>query len=97
MDRLVDKKELRRLEVEIRRVLMDVWDPIGVKGEPNAQDEYGCCLWGVFRLLTSHGTDEEITEYLFRQGTEHMGLSFQREELQTTVSALRQIPLPEKP
>ena len=96
MDRLVEKKDLRRLEAEVRRVLVEVWDPIGVKGEPNAQDEYDCCLWGIVRLLTTHGTDEQITEYLFRQGTEHMGLSFPREELQTTVGALRQILLPEK-
>jgi hypothetical protein len=97
MNRAIDKKELKRLEGEIRKILVHVWDPIGVKNEPNAQDEYDCCLWDVFRLRTTQGTDEEITEYLFRQGTEHMGLDFRREELQATVHALRKIRLSEKP
>ena len=37
---MIDKYESRRIRGEIRRVLMTVWDPIGVKDEPNAQDEY---------------------------------------------------------
>ena len=32
---------------------MDVWDPIGVKDEPNAQDEYDGYLGGVYELLVS--------------------------------------------
>lgn len=32
---------------------MDVWDPIGVKDEPNAQDEYDSYLGGVYELLVS--------------------------------------------
>ena len=37
---MIDKYESRRIRAEVRRVLSDVWDPIGVKDEPNAQDEY---------------------------------------------------------
>jgi hypothetical protein len=37
---------------------MDVWDPIGVKDEPNAQDEYDGYL-GVYELLVSGASDED--------------------------------------
>ena len=92
---MIDKHESRRIRVEIRHVLMNVWDPIGVKDEPNAQDEYDCCLGSLFNLLTTSATDEQIAEYLWRQGTEHMGLSLRKEQMYPTVAALRQISLPE--
>ena len=53
--RMIDKYESRRIRTEIRRVLMTVWDPIGVRDEPNAQDEYDSYLGGVFGLLTRRG------------------------------------------
>lgn len=52
---MIDKYESRRIRTEIRRVLMTVWDPIGVRDEPNAQDEYDSYLGGVFGLLTRRG------------------------------------------
>ena len=85
---MFDKYESRRIRVEIRRVLLDVWDPIGVRDEPNAQDDSDCCLGSLFHLLTTGGTDDKIAEYLWRQGTEHMGLSLQKEAMTPTVSAL---------
>lgn len=91
---MIDKYESRRIRVEIRQVLLNVWDPIGVKNEPYAQDEYDCCLGPVFHLLTTGATDDEIAEYLWRQGTGHMGLSLRKDALYPTVAALRQISLP---
>jgi hypothetical protein len=60
---MIDKYESRRVRAEVRRVLLDVWDPIGVKDEPNAQDEYDCCLGSLFNLLTTGATDDQIAEY----------------------------------
>ncbi len=88
---MIEKQESRRIRAEIRRVLLEVWDPIGVKDEPHAQDEYDCCLWGIFRLLTGGGTDEQIAEYLWKQATDHMGLGMTKEANRSTVVALRQI------
>lgn len=94
---MIDKYESRRIRVEIRHVLLSVWDPIGIKDEPNAQDEYDCCLGSLLRLLTTSATDDQIAEYLWRQGTEHMGLSLHKEAMYPTVAALRQISLAENP
>jgi hypothetical protein len=74
---------------------MTVWDPIGVRNEPNAQDEYGSYLGGVFGLLTGGASDDRISEYLWRIVTERMELPAKKEDMQSTVSALRQIQLPQ--
>jgi len=91
---VIDKYESPRIRVDIRHVLLDVWDPIGVRDEPNAQDEYDCCLGSLFQLLTTGATDDQIADYLWKQGTEHMGLSLKREAMYPTVAALRKITLP---
>jgi len=90
---MIDKYESRRIRGEIRRVLMTVWDPIGVKDEPNAQDEYDSYLGGVFGLLTGGASDDRISEHLWRIVTERMELPVKKEDMQSTVSALRQIQL----
>lgn len=96
----MDKSQIRLLTSQIRHVLMEFWDPIGVKDEPNAQDEYDCCIGGIVHLLTEGGTDEQITDYLYRQAIDHMGLSDgntsqaeQKRLLNPTLQALRNIPL----
>jgi hypothetical protein len=88
---MIDKYESRRIRAEIRRVLLEVWDPIGVRNVPQAQDEYDGCLYEIFRLLTTGGTDDQIIDYLWKQATEHMGLSRDKARENTTVVALRRI------
>ena len=92
---MIDKYESRRIRSEIRRVLMTVWDPIGVRDEPNAQDEYDSYLGGVFDLLTGGASDDRISEHLWRIVTERMELPAKKDDMQSTVSALRQIQLPQ--
>jgi hypothetical protein len=72
---------------------MTVWDPIGVRNEPNAQDEYDSYLGGVFGLLTNGASDDRIREHLWRIVTERMELPAKEEDMQSTVSALREIQL----
>ena len=81
--------EWKRATVDIRRVLLEVWDPIGVRDVPQAQDEYDCCIPGLLRLLAGGGTDDQLAEFLWKQGTEHMGLSLEKPQMYPTVAALR--------
>jgi hypothetical protein len=73
---------------------MDIWDPIGVKSEPKAQDEYDGYLGGVYELLVSGASDEHIEDHLWRIVTERMELGAKKSDMAETVKALRQIPLP---
>ena len=91
----IDKAESRSIRVQIRHVLLEIWDPIGVKDEPNAQDEYDGYLGGVYQLLVEGASDDSIADHLCRIVTENMGLeAAKKSDMAETVQALRQIPLP---
>ena len=93
---LIDKYESRRIRVDIRPVLMQVWDPIGIKDEPNAQDEYDGYLGNVHELLVSDASDCRIAEHLCWVVTERMELPAKVKDMVETVAALRRIQLPGK-
>jgi hypothetical protein len=83
--------ESRRIRVEIRRVFLQVWDPIGVREEPNAQDEYDGYLGNVYELLIAGSSDECIAQYLCSVVTERIELRATVEDMADTVAALRDI------
>jgi hypothetical protein len=87
---VMTKEESREIRCAIRRVFLDVWDPIRISDEPNAQDEYDGYSGRVFELLTTGGRDEEIIDYLLWV-TDRMGMDGSRASLQTVVAALRSI------
>jgi hypothetical protein len=64
--KLTDNVESRRIRVEIREVLLKYWDPIGIKDEPRAQDEYDVYIGGVFALLTTNVSEEELKAHLWK-------------------------------
>jgi hypothetical protein len=90
---VMTKEESREVRCAIRRVFLEVWDPIGISDEPNAQDEYDGYIGRVFELLVAGGSDNEIIEHLL-WATERMGMDGSRASLQTVAAALRQIPIP---
>ena len=91
----IDKYDSRKIRVQIRHVLLEVWDPIGVKDEPNAQDEYDGYLGDVYELLINGEPDEKIAEYLHGVVYDRMGLESARlSDMAPTVQALRAIPIP---
>jgi hypothetical protein len=91
---MIEKYESRRIRVAIRHVLMEVWDPIGIKNEPGAQNEYDAYLGGVYELLVSGASDEEIQDHLWRIVTERMGLdAAKKSDMADTADSLRRIPL----
>lgn len=90
---IMTKEESREVRRAIRRVFLEVWDPLGVSDEPNAQDEYDGYIGRAFELLTTSGSDKEIVDYLLWI-VGRMGMDASRANLQTVTAALRQIPIP---
>lgn len=88
-----DKAQSRRIRVEIRRVFLDAWDPIGIQDEPNAQDEYDGYIGQIYDLLVSGAPDTELVDYLSWAVTEHMGLDRSKEDMLPTLEELRKIKL----
>jgi len=64
----------RQIQESIRRILLHDWDPIGVQQVPEAQDEYDSYAGGVYRLLASGSSAQEIADHLWRIDNETMGL-----------------------
>ena len=88
---LMPKEESREVRCAIRRVFVEVWDPIGVMADPEwPRDEYDGYIGRIFELLVLGGSDEEIVEYLL-WATDRMGLDGSRASLRTVTAALRAI------
>jgi hypothetical protein len=67
-------EKARRYHEEIRRILLHDWDPIGISDVPEAQDEYDSYVGGVYRLLISRATPQQIFDVLWDIETNRMGL-----------------------
>lgn len=64
----------KQIQSNIRDVLLREWDPIGVRDVPEAQDEYDSYVGGVYRLLASNASADELVEHLDEIETAGMGL-----------------------
>ena len=78
---------------EIKRVLLNEWDPIGVSNVPEAVDEYDSYALQVFTALQSGASAASISDFLEWVVTDRMGLlSNQRhsEEIASKLVAMHQ-------
>jgi hypothetical protein len=91
----MEKNRIRHVLAEIRKVLWEKWDPIGINGSLEASDEYNGYAGGVYALLQRGATDNEIADYLRGIETGNMGLgrSSGPAHLRAVVGALRAIDL----
>jgi hypothetical protein len=90
---MIDKQKSRRIRAEIRRALLDHWDPIGIKDEPHAQDEYDAYLGGIYDLLVGGASDQELSDHLWKIIEERISIHPQAGATARTVQALRNIML----
>jgi hypothetical protein len=72
----------------IRRVLMELWDPIGVREEPEVQDEYDTYVPVIYRLLVTNRPKHELVDYLWWVETERMGLCGDRQATEVVAEYL---------
>jgi hypothetical protein len=63
------------LHTRVNEILHYIWDPIGVRGEPRARDEYDAYVPEVCSLLQSDATVEQIAAHLDNIATDRMGLN----------------------
>ena len=64
----------RRGGRELRSLLMEEWDPIGVAGFPEAGDEYDSYLGPIGHMLRQGASVDEVRAYLWTVRTDSMGL-----------------------
>jgi hypothetical protein len=76
----------------IRRVLLDQWDPAGVRDEPDAHDEYDGYALALYGLLARGATDDDLAEYLAEVSMVWLGLGKSTaHSLRSVIAALRGI------
>lgn len=68
----------KRIAVEVRRVLLADWDPIGVRDLPGkyrhaAADEYDSYIDPVIRMLLAGKSKEEVADFLYDTEVRNMG------------------------
>jgi|SRR6188768_3976349 len=63
------------LEKEVRRALLEEWDPIGVRAFPEAFGEYDGYVGAICSLLIRGCSAEDLFDFLWGIETQHMGLS----------------------
>ena len=69
-----------KLWIDIRTILMEHWDPIGVCGEPHATDEYDNYIPKIKALLKEQASAKVLMDYLDWIVSERMGFTSQREK-----------------
>lgn len=79
----------RRYHDAIAKVLLDVWDPIGVKEDlPESTDEYDHYVGQVYALLIRRRPVHEVFDLLWWIETEHMCLKGNRSRTQHVAEQL---------
>lgn len=77
----------------IREILLQDWDPIGVQGVLEAEDEYDSYVMQLYGILRHHPSETAVIDYLYRIETDFMGLFASREALHLVAAKLLQIDL----
>ena len=75
IERFIHKDRALRIKTEIRSVLMREWDPIGVKDEPMAADEYDSYIGGIYELLKNRAAAKTISDHLREIELRRMGFA----------------------
>jgi hypothetical protein len=73
-DRRDQIRRVRSIHGKIRDILLDDWDPIGVKDIPEAQHEYDSYIGQIYREIADHSGSYPIVQLLARVESEQMGL-----------------------
>lgn len=69
-----NNERTRRLRRSMRPLLLR-WDPIGVQGVPEAEDEYDCLISPLLHLLEGGAGAGELQEFLGHERATHFELS----------------------
>ena len=82
------EERAHEIQSQIREILLRDWDPIGVRDEARAQDEYDSYIGGVYRLLASGASPHTVAEHLAHVEAEQMGLGLAADKLMGVATKL---------
>ena len=65
---------MKEIEISIKNILMDDWDPIGVNDTPYAKAEYDGYALMITGMLYNGATEDQIVDYLNSVVSQEFGL-----------------------
>jgi hypothetical protein len=81
------RTELQEDFAGVRRVLMEVWNPLGAGGWP--ADEYDSYVWPIVRLLRGAASDEKLHAHLAEVERHYFGQDIAPDHAHAVITALR--------
>ena len=81
----------KTLEVRVREILLQSWDPIGVAGVAAAQDEYDQYVKPIAAMIVAGAVVDDLSRHLLEIETNHMCLKGDRARAHLAASKLREI------
>jgi hypothetical protein len=76
----------------IREILMRDWDPIGVAGVHEADDEYDSYIGDIYVMLVRREPVHKLIDYLWWAETTNMGLFGNRQRTERVARLLAEVP-----
>lgn len=87
----LDKYTSRKNRAKVREILLQHWDPIGISGVPDAQDEYDAYADAVYVMLQNGKDASVIAAYLIEIATNRMGFPLSEELKKKSVLAAERV------
>ncbi|MEO6036299.1 MAG: hypothetical protein ABIQ35_13665 [Verrucomicrobiota bacterium] len=81
------KIKANEIQNSIRTILLEDWNPVSDSKVPT--DEYDGYIGGVYRLLTSNPSEDEIIDYLCDVEKKSFGFSPERSKLLSVAKKLK--------
>lgn len=68
-----------KIEKKVKEILMNDWDPIGIKSNPNAKAEYDTFALRIIGMLYNGANESQIREYLNQVTSKELDLAINDE------------------
>ena len=84
-------RSITALEAQVREILLQSWDPIGIAGVAAARDEYDQYVKPITAMLTTGTSVDELSRYLTEIEMDRMGLKGDHSRARYVATKLREI------
>ena len=84
----MSKKDFFAQLNNVRQILRQDWDPIGVGDDIDAKDEYDSYVFDIYQMLKDGKPADDLLNYLFWAEQERMGLTPNKEQAKKVVAKL---------
>ena len=78
----------KNLQSDIRHVLLNQWDPVGIKLFDGPEDEYDSYVLRIYSMFLQKKSKNDLFNYLRWQENQHMGLTGNKEHTRKVVDQL---------